>query len=215
MNIVNNRRNLGQPKGAFENHHIIPKALGGIKSDICSFTYREHFILHWLLTKMTSGEDKRKMCFALHCLRRKSHLHKRKLNGWQISLCRKANSNAMKGNKLGTSLKNKKKSDIHKERMSISSENRKRNPCPNCGKMLQPANLKSHLRACRGILITKEESNRRSKAVKASKDLAKLKPEYKKPGTEHMNIQGMCQYCNKKCSLGNLSRWHGNNCRKK
>ena len=40
-----------------EKHHIIPKSLGGTNnlSNIVSLTARQHFICHWLLTKMTDG----------------------------------------------------------------------------------------------------------------------------------------------------------------
>lgn len=41
----------------YEKHHIIPKALDGFdeKSNIVLLTPREHFICHWLLTKMISN----------------------------------------------------------------------------------------------------------------------------------------------------------------
>lgn len=50
----------------FDRHHIIPKSLGGSNdhNNIVKLTYREHFICHWLLTKFTTGDSKRKMVFA-------------------------------------------------------------------------------------------------------------------------------------------------------
>jgi hypothetical protein len=62
-----------------EKHHIIPKSLGGTNnlSNICSLTAREHFICHWLLVKMTSGQARGKMLFALRMMRAKSNKHKR------------------------------------------------------------------------------------------------------------------------------------------
>lgn len=37
-----------------ENHHILPKCLGGdnSKNNLVLLTYREHFICHWILTKI-------------------------------------------------------------------------------------------------------------------------------------------------------------------
>ena len=54
-----------------EKHHIIPKGLGGTssKDNIVLLTAREHFICHWLLTKMTSNDAKRKMYYALSLMR--------------------------------------------------------------------------------------------------------------------------------------------------
>ena len=53
-----------------EKHHIIPKSLGGSndKENLAVLTAREHFICHWLLTKMVTGKSKQKMAFALKLL---------------------------------------------------------------------------------------------------------------------------------------------------
>lgn len=50
-----------------ENHHIIPKSLGGTNNtdNICKVPSRVHFILHKLLTKMTDGDNFIKMNYAL------------------------------------------------------------------------------------------------------------------------------------------------------
>ena len=51
-----------------ERHHIIPKSLGGSNSsqNLVALTAREHFIAHRLLTKMTVGSEREKMCLAAH-----------------------------------------------------------------------------------------------------------------------------------------------------
>jgi hypothetical protein len=56
--------------GYTENHHIIPKTLGGKnnKNNVVSLTAREHFVCHLLLTKMLTGQDRQKMVYALHML---------------------------------------------------------------------------------------------------------------------------------------------------
>lgn len=50
-----------------EKHHIIPTSLGGSNSttNIIALLPREHYICHLLLTKMTDGQNRYKMCFAL------------------------------------------------------------------------------------------------------------------------------------------------------
>lgn len=50
-----------------EIHHIIPKSLGGSNDleNLVKLTAREHFICHWLLTKMVTGEARHKMLAAL------------------------------------------------------------------------------------------------------------------------------------------------------
>lgn len=50
-----------------EKHHIIPKSLGGSnsKDNLVRLTAREHFVCHWLLTKMINGQSIYKMTLAL------------------------------------------------------------------------------------------------------------------------------------------------------
>lgn len=56
--------------GYTENHHVIPRSLGGsdLPDNLVRLTAREHYICHILLTKMTQGQDKHKMGYALHML---------------------------------------------------------------------------------------------------------------------------------------------------
>lgn len=89
-------------KGIHENHHIVPKSLGGSneKSNIVPLTYREHFLAHWLLTKFTEGEARRKMLYALYTVSGKTKNHsKRIVSGWQYEISRLAISEAKRGQK--------------------------------------------------------------------------------------------------------------------
>jgi hypothetical protein len=54
-------------EGYTELHHIIPQSMGGSndKENLVELTAREHFICHWLLVKMTAGDDRSKMLYAL------------------------------------------------------------------------------------------------------------------------------------------------------
>jgi hypothetical protein len=56
--------------GYTEKHHIIPSSLGGTNDtdNLVKLTAREHFICHLLLTKMTIGNARYKMIYALHML---------------------------------------------------------------------------------------------------------------------------------------------------
>lgn len=67
--IIENSKNRNI-SGYTEKHHIIPRSLGGTddSSNLAILTAREHFICHLLLTKMTTGNDRYKMCFALHMI---------------------------------------------------------------------------------------------------------------------------------------------------
>lgn len=57
--------------GYTETHHIIPKSLGGSnkRSNLVKLTAREHFICHWLLTKMVNDiKPKYQMWNAFSCM---------------------------------------------------------------------------------------------------------------------------------------------------
>ena len=67
FNIVSAAQNRNI-SGYTEEHHIIPKSLGGNnkKENLVNLTGREHFVCHWLLTKMVVGSDKHKMLTAVY-----------------------------------------------------------------------------------------------------------------------------------------------------
>ena len=61
-----------------EVHHIVPKSLGGTntKLNLVELTAREHFVCHWLLTKIVEDpKDRSKMYAALRYMRAKSSKH--------------------------------------------------------------------------------------------------------------------------------------------
>lgn len=67
FNIVDNARQRKNNFEYLENHHVVPKSLGGGDSldNLVYLTAKEHFVCHRLLTKMTTGTSKRKMSYAL------------------------------------------------------------------------------------------------------------------------------------------------------
>lgn len=66
-NKIIDQAKLRSITGYTEKHHIIPKSFGGSNDqiNIVNLTAREHFLCHLLLTKMTTGEYKKKMVFAV------------------------------------------------------------------------------------------------------------------------------------------------------
>jgi hypothetical protein len=53
-----------------EEHHIIPRSLGGIDDpeNLVKLTLRQHMICHVLLTKITEGKSRAKMLLAAHSM---------------------------------------------------------------------------------------------------------------------------------------------------
>jgi hypothetical protein len=77
----------------YESHHVKPKSLGGSnsKKNIVRLTYREHFLVHCLLVKITDGKSRIKMKFALS---RMSNGH-RILSSWQYEVAARHRSSAV------------------------------------------------------------------------------------------------------------------------
>lgn len=63
--IIDNAKAINR-EGYIEQHHIIPKSLGGSNNptNLVNLTAREHFICHMLLPKMTLGKDRTRMLHA-------------------------------------------------------------------------------------------------------------------------------------------------------
>jgi hypothetical protein len=80
--IIERARSENRRKGVglyYEAHHIIPKCMGGGngKENLVELTAREHFICHWLLIKMTEGEHRSKMLYALNGMKAENRYQQR------------------------------------------------------------------------------------------------------------------------------------------
>jgi hypothetical protein len=95
------RRPMGRGKrmpSGYERHHIKPACLfdGGRRNPNCNastnlvcLTHREHFLAHWLLTKIYPGN--KSLLFALGIMR------SRGVSSWRFAIARRAHVDAMTG----------------------------------------------------------------------------------------------------------------------
>lgn len=106
--IIDRARVRSLPDVYVEKHHVTPRSLGGSNgaSNIVRLTYREHFLVHWLLTKMTSGEARKKMCLAMSrmCIGGGNRTS-RSIAGWQYETSRKIAVDGLFGNKFNVGKK--------------------------------------------------------------------------------------------------------------
>ena len=96
LKIIENRKTNPLPKDVYtEKHHIIPKCMGGNndKENLIKISGREHFILHWLLTKMVDGHYRYKMLEAFSIFSNNKNRNIR-FTSRQIESMRKANAAA-------------------------------------------------------------------------------------------------------------------------
>lgn len=100
--IITNSKLRKLPDNTYiEKHHIIPKCIGGNNSseNIAVLTAREHFIVHWLLTKMVDNKLKYKMYHALGRFVQTNNFQKRLISSRQYEIARKAIITARTGYK--------------------------------------------------------------------------------------------------------------------
>jgi hypothetical protein len=76
----------------FETHHIVPRSLGGSDDprNLVDLTYREHFLVHWLLTKIYTKRGRRAMFYALMCMGTMNPGGQRIIMSWQYEVARRA-----------------------------------------------------------------------------------------------------------------------------
>jgi hypothetical protein len=104
-----------------EKHHVIPCSIGGtnLNENIVPLTAREHFICHWLLTKMTIGKEKRSMACALRMMLAYTDKHQRYIiSSKKYELVKKLANSAAQGRPCAPETREK-----------IRQGNLKRDPC--------------------------------------------------------------------------------------
>jgi len=157
-----------------ENHHIIPKSLGGgnDKSNLVFLTAKEHYICHLLLIRFTKGKHQSKMIFALKCMRNRAHTDMFRYLGNSIlyekyriaaNFLLRNTPGPNTGRKFSDRTKNKMSkarlgitfSSAQKQKMSNSHKNRytllgKGYSCIRCNKTFPGSNPSKHFNFCYG-----------------------------------------------------------------
>lgn len=197
-----------------EKHHIIPKSLGGDNSNdnIVKLTAREHFICHWLLTKMLSdGKEQWKMLYAFGAFLQKNKSQDRVIiTGRKYEILKRAGSEARsnfnKGNKYALGHKQSPES-IQKRRESLvgyvkSDESKEK----------QSNTMKSKYQHQDYIHKGKtyEEIYGAEEAEKKKEKLRGKKGPRSNPTKKHDLVT--CPHCGKTGGAGNMRRYHFDNC---
>jgi hypothetical protein len=223
--------------GYTEKHHIQPRSLGGSndKDNLVDLTAREHFICHWLLTKIYTGEAKSKMIYALNGMKRSNEFAQR----YETAITSRVYENlkkefsivhsaTMKGrtpwnkgipitenqrSKNRKSALGKKHTDIAKSRISEAQIGRKRSE--ETKEKIRNA-LKGKPKgpmSDEGKRIRSESAKGKSKpegmGAKLSATLAKQIAD----GTHYSQQKKSCPHCGVIASKGPYTRYHGDQCR--
>ena len=93
-----------------ETHHILPRSLGGTDDpdNLVDLTYREHFLVHWLLIKITSGKEHYKMIHAFNAMVMPAN-GQRLIAGWQFEVVKRVMKIAVRRRRAERKAQNKKR----------------------------------------------------------------------------------------------------------
>jgi hypothetical protein len=224
-------------EGYTERHHIQPRSLGGADTpdNLVNLTAREHFVCHWLLTKMTAGEDRYKMLNALRMMRAEKHGQQRyataitsrvyesikqeyaRLQSERI----RGEKNPMYGRthteeaKRAIKEKNtgKKLTEDQVARQVAAQTGRKRKPFSEEWRAKMAEKKKGENNPRYGATVSEETKEKmRAKALgrKQSEETVRKKAEAVRGSKREKKL---CPHCEEMIAVNTYSRWHGPNCR--
>lgn len=198
-----------------ETHHIVPRSLGGTdeKENLVELTAREHFVCHWLLTKMHTGEARGKMINAMYMMRAEGPYQKRYKSKITSRVYEKLRveyrdyiSNLNKG---------RVQPPEEKERQLKAQLGRKRAPFSDEWRAKLSAAKKGENNNRYGVKISEETRRKMSEKAKGRKYSAETieKRAAKIRGSKRDKLT--CPHCCKDIAVNGYARWHGDNCKSK
>jgi hypothetical protein len=196
--------------GYTERHHIHPRSLGGTndKDNLVNLTAREHFICHWLLTKMHTGEARGKMINALYLMQGKNQYQERYINSRVYETLRTEYAQYI--SKLNTGRiqpldeKTKQIAAITgRKRASFSEEWKAKMSASKLGENNNRygVDVSEETRRKIGDRIRGRKQTEEEKARRGLANLGKVKP------------KKLCPHCNQMIAVNTYPRWHGDKCR--
>ena len=220
--IIDNAKN--RPEGTYyEKHHIVPKSIGGNnkKNNLVKLSAREHFICHWLLTKMVIDELHRyKMVNAFTCMlyRQNDYQHRYRITSRIFENIKtelsKIKSRSISGNK--NPMFGKKHTQETKDKMSkskngkiVTATTRQKISEALTGKKKSEAHISSMISAWDRTRLERSGNNHPMIIHGGHSEETKEKIRQIVLKMEKHN----CPHCGLDFSLGNFRRWHGDKCK--
>lgn len=208
--------------GYIEKHHIVPKSLGGsnLKENLVELTAREHFICHWLLTKMVLETKQRyQMWNAFSCM---LYLKRPDQDRYKISSKKFENIKT-----TGASIKSVRFSGENnpmygkthsaesrdKIRKTHLGKTRSKEACQNISKSrLGKLKTDSHRNSLKQSWAKTREQRSGVNHPGYGKSLNHSTKEKIRQSVLNMPLH-TCEHCGKSTTKGNYKRWHSDNCK--
>jgi hypothetical protein len=200
--------------GYTENHHIVPKSLGGPDSNenLVSLTAREHFICHWLLTKMVEDKTAQaKMRYAFYSFKRANKNQDRyRITGSKFELLKLAASQARSFLNLGNTYAKGHVRTAEHTRKILESRAWYRPSDSVKKKQSESMKTKYATQSWTHAGKTYEEMYGAEQAeVRKNKLRGPRGPRKNPPGPQKLIT---CPHCDKTGGISNMKRYHFNNC---
>lgn len=224
-----------------ERHHIIPRSLGGTdsKDNLVDLTAREHFVCHWLLVRIHTGQSQHKMVYALNGMKRNGKDNERYETAITSRVYEKlkkefsrVHSETMKGRQAHN--KGKPMSEEQKARIRATKAANPYKPTAEViaqrvtkqtgQKRSEETKLKMSLAAkgkSKGPMSDKEKQKRsvankgRPKTAEHNAKKAQTLKQLVAEGTHHSQIKLTCPHCGTVMQKILYTRWHGDRCKSK
>jgi hypothetical protein len=225
-----------------EKHHIIPRSLGGTDDadNIVSLTAREHFICHWLLVKMNSGEDRAKMIYALRMMRAEKsgqQRYKTKITArvyetikqeYALMQSKKVSgkNNPMFGDKFYRSEEGKQRQQLAvrgdnngskkpsaRKKIQESKLGKKREPFSDEWKANMSIKKQGKNNPRYGVKLeesTLQKMREKATGRKQSAETIKKKADAVRGSKREKKL---CPHCNQMIAVNTYARWHGDKCK--
>jgi hypothetical protein len=222
-----------------EKHHITPRSLGGSDdpANLVNLTAREHFICHWLLTKIHTGEAKAKMVYALNGMKRSNDFAQR----YETAITSRVYENLKKEFSKVHSATMKGRTPWNKG-VPITEEQREKNRKAATGKKFSQEAIEKRSAKIRGQKrseetklkmslaakgkpkgpMSEEEKLKRSISLKGRKKpegmgakLSATVAAQKAAGIHYSQVKLTCPHCGTQASKARYNAYHGDKCRHK
>jgi hypothetical protein len=190
-----------------EQHHILPKSLGGSDSsdNLVFLTGREHLVCHLLLIKMTDSEHKAKMVNAAWSMANLENIKqtRTKLNSRQYSFLREQFSKVHSRRMIANNPMHREEvKEIHRKAVSFRGKT-------------EGMTGKSHTDKTKKLLSQRNkgqfvpEEKRKAASIFHTNRPDSLIEKYNKVHASTIK----CEHCGKLANPGTYARWHGQKCK--
>jgi hypothetical protein len=220
-----------------ETHHIQPRSLGGTDDtdNLVKLTAREHFICHWLLVKMTTGEDHYKMLNALRMMRAEKYgqqryetvitarvyesikkeyslLQSQRVRGENNPMWGKTHTEqarqAIREKNTG-----KKLTEEQIARQVAAQTGRKRAPFSEEWRAKMSESKQGEKNNRYGVEVSEETRRKIGDKIRGRKQTEEEKARRAEANRGRVKPKMLCPHCQQLIAVNTYPRWHGDNCR--